>query len=286
MPRAPSSEAALSHPSEAAEAVKWSTQTSMQTDGSFELPLWAVFILALLVTLLSVEFGYRWADFRQKRSQKEVEAPVGAMVGATLALLAFILGFSFSIAADAFHARKEAVVKEANAIRSTYLLAKLLPEPHGTEVRKILGEYVRERLQWVGEEKVPAVRSGEVLLGQLWEHAVAVGVQNSGNVDVFLDSVNEVTQLRTERLNLRERSRIPVPYMVALLLLAILAHTAMGYHGGVAGTTRSPVMLVVAIAFSLVMLLITDIDRPGQGLVNVSQQAMIDVRDSMVESKP
>jgi hypothetical protein len=258
----------------------------MQTDGPFEFPLWVVFIVTLLVTLLSVELGYRWADFRQKRSGKEVEAPVGAMVGATLALLAFILGFSFSMAADAFHARKEAVVKEANAIRSAYLLAQLLPEPHGTEVRKILGEYVRERLQWVGVEKVRAGRSGEVLLSQLWEHTIAAGVQNSGNVDVFLESVNEVTRLRTERLSLRERSRIPLPYMLALLLLAILAHTAMGYHGGVAGTTRSPVMLVVALAFSLVMLLITDIDRPGQGLVNVSQQAIIDLRDSMTELKP
>jgi hypothetical protein len=258
----------------------------MQTDVPFELPLWAVFILTLLVTLLSVELGYRWADFRQKRSQKEVEAPVGAMVGATLALLAFILGFSFSIAADAFHARKEAVVREANAIRSTYLLAKLLPEPHGTEIRKILGEYVHERLQWVGVEQVPAGRSGEVMLRQLWEHTVAVGVQNPGNVDVFLDSVNEVTRLRMERLNLRERSRIPLPYMITLLLLSILAHTAMGYHGGVAGTTRSPVLLVVATAFSLVLLLITDLDRPGEGFVNVSQQAMIDLRDSMTESKP
>jgi hypothetical protein len=30
----------------------------------------------------------------------------------------------------------------------------------------------------------------------------------------------------------------------------------------------------------------TDLDRPGEGFVNVSQQAMIDVRDWLTASKP
>jgi hypothetical protein len=45
-------------------------------------------------------------------------------------------------------------------------------------------------------------------------------------------------------------------------------------------------MLAVAITFSAVIMLIVDIDRPGEGLINVSQQAMIDLRDSMTESQP
>ncbi len=45
-------------------------------------------------------------------------------------------------------------------------------------------------------------------------------------------------------------------------------------------------MLAVAIAFSAVVLLIADVDRPGKGWVNVSQQALIDLRDSMAASKP
>ena len=66
----------------------------------------------------------------------------------------------------------------------------------------------------------------------------------------------------------------------------ILAHLAISYHRDVAETTRGPVMLLAALAFSLAMLLIADIDRPGQGLVNVSQQALTDVGDSMTELEP
>ena len=103
---------------------------------------------------LSIEGGYRWARHKH-RAEVEKEAPVGAMVGATLGLLAFILAFTFGMAFDAFHARKQAVVDEANAIRTAYSLTGVIPEPHRTEVRKLLREYVEERLQWAGVERGP-----------------------------------------------------------------------------------------------------------------------------------
>ena len=93
-----------------------------------DLPMWGVFVRTLVLVLASVEGGYRWARQRQKDRELEKEAPVGAMVGATLGLLAFLLAFTFGIAADAFHARKVALVNEANAIRMTYLLGSVTPE--------------------------------------------------------------------------------------------------------------------------------------------------------------
>jgi hypothetical protein len=70
----------------------------MQGDGPLAfLPLWGIFIVTLLLVLLSMEGGYRWARYKQRRSELEREAPVGAMVGATLGLLAFLLAFTFNI---------------------------------------------------------------------------------------------------------------------------------------------------------------------------------------------
>jgi len=259
----------------------------MQSEGlRAAIPIWGVFLVTMLLVLLSVEGGYRWARHKQQRAEQEKEAPVGAMVGATLGLLAFLLAFTFGMAADHFHARKVALVDEANAIRTTYLLAGVIPEPYRTEVRKVLPDYVEERLRWAGVEQGQAGRSAKALLGQLWAQAAAVGAQNPGGVDVFLSSVNRVIELRQERLMVRERSRIPGPFWAVLFLVSILALAAMGYHGGVAGTARSPVMLAVAIAFSAVIMLIADLDRPGEGFINVSQQAMIDLRDALTDSKP
>src|SRR4051794_28511551 len=57
-------------------------KANMQGDGPFsQIPIWGVFIGTLLLVLVSVEAGYRWARYQQTRSQQEKEAPVGAMVG-------------------------------------------------------------------------------------------------------------------------------------------------------------------------------------------------------------
>jgi hypothetical protein len=55
----------------------------------------------------------------------------------------------------------------------------------------------------------------------------------------------------------------------------------MGYHAGLVGTIRSLAVIVVAITFSAVIALIADLDRPQEGSLTVSQQALIDVRQSM-----
>ena len=43
-----------------------------------------------------------------------------------IGLLAFLLAFTFGLAADSFHARKVALLEEVKAIRSTYLLADVV----------------------------------------------------------------------------------------------------------------------------------------------------------------
>jgi hypothetical protein len=56
----------------------------------------------------------------------------------------------------------------------------------------------------------------------------------------------------------------------------------MGYHAGLSGSRRSLAVLALALAFSGVLLLIADLDRPHEGVVKVSQQAMIDLKNSLM----
>ena len=59
-----------------------------------------------------------------------------------LGLLALMIGFTFAMSLSRFETRRDAVLNEANAIGTTALRARLLPEPHRTEVLKLLREYV------------------------------------------------------------------------------------------------------------------------------------------------
>ena len=66
------------------------------------------------------------------------------------------------------------------------------------------------------------------------------------------------------------------------LLAFILAFT----FGMTASRFDARKQLVLAAAFSLVILMIADIDRPGEGLMRVSQQPIADVQQMMLGDSP
>lgn len=253
------------------------------------LPLWGVFVVTLFLVLLAVELGYRAGTYRRKRSEQEKDAPVGAMAAATLALLAFILAFTFGMAANRFDARRQAVLEEANAIGTTYLRAGLLAEPYRKTIRELLREYVDVRLEAVrtGKAEEAIRRSGE-LQNLLWAQAIAVGEKNPNSIVVglFIQSLNEMIDVHAKRVMIGVRSRVPGTVWLVLYGVAFVAVGAMGYQEGLARSSRSFAILAVAFAFSVVLWLIADLDRPQEGTLKVSQQPLIDVRNSMTEPKP
>ena len=251
------------------------------------LPLWGLFLAILLLVLLSVEGGYRLGQYRRSRSEEEKEAPVGAMVGATLGLLAFLLAFTFGLAAARFETRRQVLLDEANAIGTTYLRAGMLPERRD-DIRTLLRDYVDVRLEAVRSGNVTeGIRRSEHLQEQLWTQAVALGETHPTSIVVglFVQALNEVIDLHAKRVTAGLRNRIPGVIWAALFAVTVLSLAAMGYHAGLSRTSRSLAELAVAFTFSVVIGLIADLDRPQEGVLKVSQQALIDLRQSMQVSR-
>jgi hypothetical protein len=246
------------------------------------IPLVGLFISIILLVLLCAEGGYRLGKYRGRQVQ-EKEAQVGEMITAMLGLLAFVLAFTFGLAAARFDTRRQVLLDEANAIGTTYLRAAMLPERRN-EIRALLAEYVDTRLAAVESKKIAEgiVRS-ENLQNQLWEHAVAIAEKspNSIIVGLFVQSLNEMIDLHAKRVTVGVRNRIPLAIWAALYGVSILSFATMGYYIGLTGTNRSPAIIAVALTFALVIGLIADLDRPQEGTLKVSQQALIDLRRSM-----
>ena len=256
----------------------------MQITGLLDfLPLWSILPLSVAVALLSVELGYRLASYRQLHSQEEKESPVSGMVGATLGLLAFMLAFTFGLAGSRHEDRRQVLLSEVNAIGTTYLRAAMLPEPMRTETQNLLREYVDVRLEAVQPGKLDqALKKSEELHKRLWTQAVAVTEKDRSDITaLFVSSLNEVIDLHAKRVMAGLRSRVPAVIWIVLFVLAILAMVIMGYHSGLAHSRRSIAVIALVIGFSSVLYLIADLDRPGQGTLKVSQQSMIDLRQSM-----
>lgn len=247
------------------------------------LPLWTILPITIAGGLLSVEAGYRFARSRRQHSEVEKESPVGGMVGGLLGLLAFMLAFTFGLAGSRFEDRRQVLLSEANAIGTTYLRAAMLPEPIRAETQNLLREYVDVRLEAVQPGKLEhAITKSEELHNRLWSLAVSATEKDRSPITgLFVSSLNEVIDLHAKRVMAGVRSRVPGMIWVVLGLLAILAMVMIGYHEGLANSRRSVAVIALVLGFSLVLFLITDLDRPTQGTLRVSQQAMIDLRRSM-----
>lgn len=248
------------------------------------IPLWGLFGATVAVVLLSIEGGYRLGLFRYRRPQDEKEAPVGAIVAATLGLLGLVLAFTFGLAASRYNARREIVVEEANAIGTTYLRAGLLPDGRGVQVRKLLVEYVDARLEVVRTRDVELVlRRSDELHRQLWKEATSVGKAHPGSIVVglFVQSLNETIDIHSKRVLIALQNRLPGALWVTLYLVTLLTMAGVGYHEGLTNSRRSLAVVVLVVSFSAIITLVADLDRPQEGLLTVSQQPMVDLRKMM-----
>jgi hypothetical protein len=252
------------------------------------VPLWGLFGATVVFTWLALEGGYRLGRWRHARTSEEKEAPVGAMVAAILGLLAFMLAFTFSLAASRFEARRQVVLEEANAIGTTWLRARLLPEPQRAEAARLLRDYVDVRVRAVQEGTIAeALAQSEKLHDQLWSQATAAAAKSPNPIiGLFIQSLNEVIDLHAKRLMVGLRSRIPLVIWAGLFALAVVGMGATGYQAGLAATRRSPAMFLLVLAFAGVLLLIADLDRGQEGFLRVSQAAMTDLQKSMQLSQP
>jgi hypothetical protein len=253
------------------------------------LPILIVFLLTVALIVLSVEVGYRIGMARARRSEREREAPIDSMVGSTLGLLAFMLAFTFGMATSRYDARKQFVVDEANAIRTVDLRAQLLPESHRTAIRALLREYVDVRLEGVlhRDKLALAIKRSEELHGILWSRLASIGAEVAPpDRNALATALVELINLHTKRLNAVTQNRIHRTIWLALYALAILAMGMLGYRAGVSGRRSAIAIVVVAFAFSAVLALIIDLDRPQQGLVEVSQQTMVDLQGKLRLSNP
>jgi membrane protease YdiL (CAAX protease family) len=247
------------------------------------LPFWAVFVVTVLLILFAGDSGYRFGRYRRAHVEDEKEAPVGAMVSAALALLAFMLAITFSIAATRFDDRRSLVLQEANSAGTTYLRAGMLPE-RGPELRALLREYddIRIAVAQGQLEFGEARRRSEDLQTRMWAHATAVATAHPNSIvaGLFVQTLNELIDLHSMRLAAL-RARIPLPIWFVMGSMALIGFAAMGYSTGLSRTRRSPAAIAVALCFALVMVLIVDLDRPYEGLLRTSQQALIDARQGM-----
>ena len=248
------------------------------------LPMWMVVLATIALVLVSLEAGIRLGRWHTRKGGAAFQVS-GAMSGATMGLLAFMLAFTFNGASVRHEARKALVVEEANAIDTTWLRAGFLAEQARATVRGSLRDYVDMRLKAaVGEVALAeAMHVSEDLQERMWAIALEAGRGEPAAITVglFTQSLNEVIDLHSKRVTAAVRDRIPSTIWATLYLLMVIGMVMMGLQIGQSGTRQLSTEVALALAFSMALFVIADLDRPQAGLVNVSQAALLDVQKKM-----
>ena len=248
------------------------------------VPIPLVFVLAVAFVLCFLELGFYLGRRQAGRAEVERESSVGAMANASLALLAFLLAFTFGFAASRLEVRRTVLLAEVNAIGTAYLRASTLPEAPRAEAEELLREYVDVRLTAATSGRVEAgVRRSLEIQSRLWRSAAALAEGSPGSIvlGLYLQSLNEVIDLHTTRLTESLRVRIPPILWVVIGAMTALSMGEMGYQTGLGGRRRPRSTPAFAVVFASVILLIADLDRPQGGYIRVSQDAMVELRASM-----
>jgi hypothetical protein len=239
------------------------------------IPIGIVFILFIVISLLCFEIGFRVGVWWQAREPGEQEGPTDLLVGSLLGLIAFVLAITMGLAVDRHDARRGLVVEEANAIATAYQRADYLPTENAGQLKALLRAYLPLRIVEDPNE-VPAniVKSAD-LAQQMW--SIEARVAQTGYYPDLM-SLNQLVTVSEKRIVAGVYTRVPQPITLLLLGGSALSLAMVGYSAGLKGRRSVLTASVLIVVIGVVTILVVDLDRPQEGLLNVNQQPLLDVQ--------
>jgi hypothetical protein len=248
---------------------------------------WIIAFLLLVFMLAVNEAGFRLGRHAESRTTEKTKSEISVVAGSIVGVLGLLLGFTMSMAVARFEARKQLVLEEANAIGTSYLRTQLLPAPDGPEIASLLSDYVNLRVEYARADQdldqLKTVRRQTARVqNEFWVRAVAYAQKDPNQVraGLILQSLNQVIDLEAARW-MTFLNRVPASVIYVNGVVALLAVNLVGYGFGVSGRRQFFSACLLAVAISVVLAVILDLDRPRHGFIQVSQQPMIDLQDQL-----
>lgn len=247
------------------------------------LPIWAIYIIVVLLIVFVVQSGRTYARWRSAHFVNENQSAINTLVGATLSLLAFILAFTFSLSTARFDDRKHFLLEEVNSIETSWLRSGLVAEPYNEQLKKALVDYVEIRIKYVENRISPkqVIKESIEIQIAIWGLITDLSKEEGGNIKyntLLINSVNNMFDNQTRRISKALHDRIPTLIWIALFALIIIAMFEVGYLLG--KTEKSNLVLVFALsmAFATIVVLIVDLDS-AKGHITINNQSLYDMYD-------
>ena len=245
----------------------------------------SLFVLMLIL----LEAGRRLGVRRARTTGGKARAGVGVVDAAVYSLLALLIGFTFSGAAQRFDQRRALVGEAANAASTAWKRVDILPDDLQPPVRTAFRHYMDELIafyaeSWSSERGFQPPATMMAAEDDLWSRSVAACKAPNGEPArmLLLPSLNELFDEVDRELVAR---RIHPPVLVFVMLgIAALASALFAGYGMASGTSRNWIYTVgIAATVSVATYVIIELEYPRIGLVRVSpmDQVLVELRQTL-----
>jgi hypothetical protein len=259
-------------------------------DWLYSAPLWEVAAGFLTVLFVSGEVGNRLGRRASATADERVITQVGAVEASVLGLLGLLLAFTFSMAQTRYEQRRLLVVDEANAIGTVWLRTDALAPDGRDEARALVRRYVDAQLAYYDagddDERIAAAeRDLAELQGPLWDLAAeaARADPHAVSVTILLEALNEVFDLHDARIAARV-AHVPDSVVVLLMIVSAVGLGTVGYAFGLVGRRHIAACGILGLLVAAILVTILDLDLSRRGLIRVSQDSLLRLRDDLAEA--
>ena len=165
-----------------------------------------LFVVLTLIVLGAAGLGSLVGARRRGRSDTGHNS-VGVVQGTLLGLVGLLLAFGLTMSVGRYEMRRQVVVKQANAIGTTYLRAQMLSEPARSTSLDLLKEYTDRAIDLADQVpdnaqfRADRSRLGE-LQRELWTAAgVALKADPAGTAPrLYIETLNDTIDANGERV--------------------------------------------------------------------------------------
>ncbi len=234
-----------------------------------------VILISVMIASLLFTVGLnRIWPVHTRHSQNDLIGWQLSVLGTTYAV---ILGFMLYTSWTNFGTAELNVDLEANALRNIYRLAEGLPSEQRAQMEALTRSYADA----VIDRDWPAMARGELpedtheINEQMWRTLMSVKAASSSEItaeDHALSELSTLTSHRRTRL-LQSVTQLPTIFWGVLMVGGILTVISVSMFGSANPRLHMLQVFSLTLLVTLVMLAISDVNRPFQGWVHVTDFA-------------
>ena len=246
-----------------------------------ELDAIPIYITMVLGMYGCLELGRSWGRKQLAKKQSVGKEWIGIVDGPILAVYGLLLAFAFSGAMHRHDERKKIIVEEANMLARGYFQVDLLPSTEQPQLRALMQEYLRTRLNCYRLRSDLAAYQQETLHSyqiqdQLWKSVIKA---TNSNVDrraalTLLSTLSELRSLTTSRKILTS-FHPPMIIMLFLLTLSLVASFLLGYQISMLKKKSWPHIFLFLGFVAFTNYLIIDLEYPKVGWIQIDDSEIM-----------